>query len=83
MCFPKRYTGWGVQTWHPIFMRFAGGGGGGGWEALDILYAFSSLLLLEGKHWHLNTHDKHRLKQTHKHTMHAVLRKRSDPDFFQ
>lgn len=26
------------------------------------------------------THDKHRLRQTYEHTMHAVLRKRSDPE---
>lgn len=68
-----------MQTWNPVFLRFARGR-----EALDFIGAFSSLfLLLKGKHWHPSTHDKHGLKQTHEHTMHAVLRKRSDPDVAQ
>lgn len=77
MCFPKMYTGLGCANLKSgiseIFKK----------EALGNTGAFSSFLSLEGKHWHPNTHDKHRLKQMHEHTMLAVLRKRSDTDFTQ
>lgn len=78
MCFPQRYTEQGFANLAPHIW------GGGSWEALDIINVFSSLLFpLGGKHWHPNTHDKHRCKQTPEHTIHAVLRKRSDPDVVQ
>ena len=78
MCFPQRYTEQGFANLAPHIW------GGGSWEALDIINVFSSLLFpLGGKHWHPNTHDKHRCKQTPENTIHAVLRKRSDPDVVQ
>ena len=58
MSFPKRYTGPGWANLAPSSETCKGVCvGGGGWEALDIIYAFSSLLLrLEGKHWYPNKH---------------------------
>jgi hypothetical protein len=52
---------WAVQTWIPVFLRRARGR-----KTLNLIVALSPVpITLQGKHWHLNTYDKHKLKQTH------------------